>query len=150
MHKTKFIEYKDLSADVDENIADLILNLWKLDIVTLNSCENNVPQDWVWIEFLSAIDAESFLNIVANEYSDDYNSLYNRIKNAWDGNTEENVWKISVNIDDLNVVYDEIGNDEVIETSIGKPTMNLIVSVRFPISDLLEVKKLIKNKINVN
>jgi hypothetical protein len=64
---------------LDKKIAPLIKSLCELGIDTLNSCENNVPKGWVWIEFITSMDAERFLDIVA-EYDEDRNSLYNRIR----------------------------------------------------------------------
>jgi hypothetical protein len=46
-HKTRFIRYQDREADVDVEIADLVYNLWKLDLGTLNSCQDNVPAGFV-------------------------------------------------------------------------------------------------------
>jgi hypothetical protein len=36
-----------------KTIADLILDLWKLDLDTTNSCQDN-PKGFVWIEFSTA------------------------------------------------------------------------------------------------
>lgn len=147
-HKTKLIKYKDMEAEVDENIADLILNLWKLNIMTVLSCENNVPDDFVWIEFMSVTDAEEFLNIAAGSYSDDVHSMYNRIRQAWSENDDDDddFWLYNVNIDDMNVSADII-DDCVEEKSSGKPEFNVFMSVRFPLTDLEEVKKKVANKL---
>lgn len=146
-HKTKLIKYKDMEAEVDCGIADLILNLWKLDIYTVLSCENNVPENYVWIQFMTAMDAEAFLNIAANEFSENPKSLYNRIRQAWDDDEEDNnFWQYDINIDDMNV--EETYNDEFVEeTSTGKPDFNVFMSVRFPKSDLETVSKNVANRL---
>jgi hypothetical protein len=36
-HETKLVKYRDEQAHIDVEIADLILNLWKLGLTTLNS-----------------------------------------------------------------------------------------------------------------
>jgi hypothetical protein len=48
MHETKLIKYKDQQAQIDVEIANLVLNLWKLGLRTSNSCQDNVPKGFVW------------------------------------------------------------------------------------------------------
>lgn len=145
-HKTKLIQHEDMEAEVDLKIADLILNLWKLDLTTTNSCQDNNPKDWIWIEFASTLDAEQFLNICANEYSDDVDSLYNRIRQEWDGAKDS--WKYSTCIDDYNV-HQEIDeeDDSIIEISLGKPDFMFSMSIRFPAYDLKEVERLVNEEL---
>ncbi len=52
--------------NVDEKICKLLVNLWKNDINTDNSCESNVPDDYIWISFSSCDDFERFINQVIN------------------------------------------------------------------------------------
>jgi hypothetical protein len=64
IHEQVSIMWQDRQAEVDEELVPLILALWKLDIDTCNSCQENRP-GIAWIEFLTSMDAEAFLKIVA-------------------------------------------------------------------------------------
>ena len=46
-HKTVQVKYKDMIAEIDEEIAPLILEIWKADINTDNSCQANPDEDWI-------------------------------------------------------------------------------------------------------
>lgn len=50
--------------DIDTNIAPLLEYLWLNKISTIHSCENNVPNNYIWICFKTANDLELFLEIV--------------------------------------------------------------------------------------
>lgn len=143
-HKTKHIKYGDLEANVDVDISKLILNLWKLDITTTNSCQNNVPENWVWIEFINSSDAEQFLNIVAKEFSMDPKSLYFRIIQSWTGD-ESFWWKYRVSNFYCNLETKFIDDDTIEEIPTGSPQFMFSFSVRFPRSDLDEVCKRVKS-----
>jgi hypothetical protein len=142
-HKTKHIEWNNWEAEVDCKIADLVLNLWKLDLFTYLSCENNVPKNYVWIQFIDAFSAERFLDIVANEWQEEseHDSLYWRVR-AEQGYTDLKYWKFDACLDDLNTHLEVDENDEYAwEVSTGKPQFNFAMSVRFPQSDLKVVEK---------
>src|SRR5262249_44089247 len=62
-HKQVTVRWKGMEAEVDEELAPLILTLWKNGIVTTNSCQENRP-GIAWIEFLTPEDARLFLNKV--------------------------------------------------------------------------------------
>lgn len=149
-HKQVLVTHDLISFEVDEGIAPLIERLLKLNIKTTNSCENNVPEGWVWIEFLSAYQAERFLSVVS-KYSPDIDCLYNRIRQHWipeDSVEEEslrkNFWKYSVNPVDYGV-ESTIDEDCVIETFKGNHYFKFLVSVRFPQADLKEVLENLDN-----
>ena len=63
-HKTVELEYDDEIIDIDKNISDLMECLWVCDIQTVNSCENNIPKNYIWIEFLDFFDLERFQDIL--------------------------------------------------------------------------------------
>jgi hypothetical protein len=143
-HKQVLVKHDLVSLEVDEGIAPLMERLLKLNIKTTNSCEDNIPKGWVWVEFLSSYQAERFLSVVS-KYSPDIDCLYNRIRQHWvpeDSIEEENLkstfWKYSVNPVDYGVesTFDE---DCIIETFKGPHYFKFLVSVRFPRSDLKEV-----------
>jgi hypothetical protein len=88
-HKTikMFNPFYSEYQKIDRNIAKLIECLWKLNIFTVCSCEDNVPKDYIWIEFGSGDNAECFLQIVGNyfyhnpkEGIDNGEGLYHRMK----------------------------------------------------------------------
>lgn len=134
-HKQVHIKYKDHEADVDEGLADLILNLWKLDIYTSMSCENNNDDNIVWLNFPHAIESEKFMN-VAVKYDTD---MYHRAM----GYTDEDDWTIDTNLENYGVdlIFDEKDEDIVDEKFNGTNDFYLSVSIRFSISDLKEVEK---------
>jgi hypothetical protein len=143
-HKTKRVVWGDREAYIDRGIASLILELWKADIDTCNSCENNVPRGWVWIEFTTAHDAESFLNIVAQDYDEDADSLYQRINRLWQGDDidERKDWIYHVYPIDLSLEHavDEVeGTCEIVPD--GPAQFMFTVSIRFPRTHLAEVTR---------
>lgn len=140
-HKTTTVSVNGISAEIDKKIAPLIKRLWELDINTFNSCENNVPEGWVWIEFESAIHAEDFLNIVA-EYDEDRNSLYNRIRQEWDSDEDSLFWQYNVHPKDWGVEQIPDENDEYLEERFtGESSFIFSFSIRFPQSDLKEIMR---------
>jgi hypothetical protein len=108
-HPTKLVQFGDQQADIDVDIADLVLNLWKLGLSTCNSCQDNGPERFVWIEFSLVCDAEKFLNFVA-EYSEKPGSVYDRMTRAW-GNATDLDWQYSPGLDDFGVEM-EYPNDD--------------------------------------
>jgi len=131
-HPTKTISYNGLTAEIDEDIAELVLNCWRLGIMTNNSCQNNIPDNWVWLCFNGAINAQYFMSIVAPTYSEDPNSIYYRIGH----HDEDNSWQYDSHLDDHNVEGHE-ENDEWVEKPMS-PVSNFSfdISVRFPRTDL--------------
>lgn len=64
-HPYKLVDLKHNGpVKVDEEIADLVEALCDLDLITKNSCQDNV-EDRVWISFYTAKDACVFLETVA-------------------------------------------------------------------------------------
>ncbi len=147
-HPQVRIEHDGFSAEVDEGIADLLLNLWRLEFFTFNSCQDNFGK--VWIEFADAINAGEFLSIAAGEFDEDIDSLYNRVVDGWQPDEEADyedfrdnrAWLYKVMAHDLNVRIEvDEENHEISDTSVGPPAIYLSVSVRFPRSDLPEVER---------
>lgn len=151
-HKQVLVKHDLISLEVDEGIAPLFERLLKLNIKTLNSCEDNVPSGWMWVEFLSAYQAERFLNIIA-KYSGETKSLYNRIRQGWsldDGKNnwdENNFWKYSAHPNDYGI-DSTVEEDCVIETFTGSHLFKFSISIRFPRTDLPEVLENLDSYIN--
>ena len=133
-HKTVLVRWKDQSAYIDKRIAPLILELWKAEIATVNSCEENRP-GWMWIEFLYVTDAERFLNIVAR-YEHGIRSFYNRIRQAWEFGDRPltDAWEYDVYPFDLSVEETEV-DGAISESSSGPSDFVFSMCVRFPRSD---------------
>ncbi len=141
-HKTVPVTHDNITADIDEDIAPLILELWKRDMFTFNSCQENKP-GIVWIQFASFIGAEEFLNLVCDKYSPKLTSLYQRISEDWNDENSNKQWTFTSHIEDFNLSYEEDDEDEdmIKEVHDGKPEFNFSVSVRFPRSDLKNIFK---------
>lgn len=139
-HKQVKIKIANQDVEVDEKLAPLLQALNDLEISTFMSCQSNVPKGYVWIMFVSAADVEAFLNIVADEYNSDPESIYGRAKINYDDhlNYLPKSWRYNIHIDDCNLDYefdDEEGTVE--ETPDGPSSFFAIrISVRFPGKDL--------------
>lgn len=120
-HKQVHIRHKEMEADVDEELADLILNLWKINIFTFLSCQDNVPKGYVWIDFSSASDAEEFLNIIA-EYDEDINSVYQNMMGTYI--STKSSWKYDIHIMDFGI-ENIISEDDVYDL-FPRKTMGLV------------------------
>lgn len=66
-HKTIKIKHNNQIINIDENISELIGLIWKCDIETEMSCENNIPFDYIWICFSTFSDYKKFMRIVINK-----------------------------------------------------------------------------------
>lgn len=138
-HRTKRVKYKDQEANVDIDIADLVLNLWKLGLHTLHSCQDNVPQGFIWIEFFSAGDAEEFLDFIA-EYSEDLDSVYQRMCRQWGDKTPLD-WQYEPHLRDYGVDERIVSDNEISSKFTGTHQFQFSMSVRFPRADLEFVKE---------
>lgn len=70
-HKQVAVQYGEMAAEVDEGIAALILEMWKADIMTFMSCENNNHEsnnlgDVMWVA-IPEFDVTPFLNCIFRE-----------------------------------------------------------------------------------
>ncbi|MEK6878075.1 MAG: hypothetical protein AABY22_00625 [Nanoarchaeota archaeon] len=140
-HKTVKVQYKDMEADIDEEIAPLILELWKRDLITINSCQGHFEEP-TWIQFMSFIDAIDFINLIAKYPSKKelkitkfWDTLYGHIFGYGEGDN----WEYSIYPMNWNIEETLINNDEIIEKCVGKTDINFQVSIRFPQKDLPEI-----------
>ena len=63
-HQQVTVTVGEQSAEVDARLAPLIEELWKAGMQTWQSCERHVATKKVWINFVTAADAEAFLDVV--------------------------------------------------------------------------------------
>jgi len=135
-HETVYVKYGAMEADIDVEIAPLILEIWRAGLVTLNSCKENRP-GWVWIQFLIAEHAATFLDIVA-VYEEGIECLYNRIRHEWDHDVgpPDGLWKYDALVQDLSVLQEEVEDGVIEEASAGPSDFIFNMSIRFPKADL--------------
>lgn len=133
-HRTVNVRVGDMQAEIDEEIAPLIRELWKAGIDTSNSCQETRP-GIVWIEFATAEDAARFLNVVA-EYEEGAEGLYARITGRWGGCEHSSPpWEYDALPEDLGLVEAFLDDDEIDEWHEGEVEFRFSMSVRFPRSD---------------
>jgi hypothetical protein len=142
-HPQVVVKVGDREAEIDQGIAPLIEEIWKADIDTCLSCQENFP-GIMWIDFTSVHDAQRFLNIVAR-FEEGRSSLYNRIVQYWsapDEKTEELFWEYDALPMDWNL--DESFDDDANTVAMshpGRPFIRFSLSVRFPQCDYPVVLK---------
>jgi hypothetical protein len=136
-HPQELVIVGEMEAEIDVDIAPLIKLIWEYGLATSNCCQENHP-GIVWIEFLTELDAVQFLNIVAGEFSNEMDSLYNRIRRKWEPEDVESLgwWKFEAFLrdDSVMVSFDDDGNID--ETPFGNIDFQFSISVRFPRTDL--------------
>lgn len=62
-HATTTMTYQDNKLQIDTKLVDLMTQLWRLDIYTTNSCEEDTP-GYAWIEFSEEHDLRHFFMAV--------------------------------------------------------------------------------------
>ena len=138
-HKTTKLPcpfYENQLIEIDNGIFDLIDEIWKADIKTCNSCEDNVPANYMWIQFCPASDGDSFLEIIMNGH-DENDKLSKRILNRADKNN----WNIEYIPENINE-YTDSDDDEPSEGKVIDFISNL--SIRFHKSDYKQILKRLK------
>lgn len=150
-HPNENVRYGEFEADIDVDIAPLVLACWRAGILTTNSCQNN-PAGWVWLQFGHALHAEAFLNLVA-EYEEGANTFYNRVRLRWadpvTGENPEGAWEYSMFPDDLSVRtkwHDP--EEDPVEAKEGPTNFVLSISIRFPQYDLPTVLRRVERAID--
>ena len=120
---------------IDIEIAPLIEALWARGIDTLNSCQDNTEDLYVWIEFASPVDASAFLTAVVGRASG-WRSLYRRALREVDVPGGE--WRYNLHPTNRGVEF-VIEGDEVREHRVGPNAIDFSISIRFPRTDLATV-----------
>ena len=136
-HETVHVEVGDMDADIDVGIAPLIEEIWRAEIVTINSCQEAQP-GVAGIVFLTAEHAEAFLDIVAGEFDDDDDSLYNRILQARsaDDEDQDGRWIFIVDLHDESLDWQERPDGTLDVRSTGSPHFGFSISIGFPVMDI--------------
>jgi hypothetical protein len=128
-HKTIILKYHNkYDVEIDEEISELIELLWKNNINTNNSCQNNVPGNYIWIEFDTLSDYDIFLQVVTNKIDKE---MFDKIFFNYDINHRIGSWIHKLDIQTIN------GEEEEYDY--------FSYSVRFPKSDYNFVLDKFKN-----
>jgi hypothetical protein len=139
IHQQVSITWRGRKAEVDVELADLILTLWKGGISTLWSCQEETP-GIAWIVFATAADATQFLDFIAG-YPDDENvpvkkSLYDRIAGyGWKGDWQYDVRPVNRRPVHRSIERDN-DDDKLVEICTGPAGFDFHVAIRFPRTDL--------------
>jgi hypothetical protein len=130
-HEQVVVKVGDFEAEVDVELAPLIKELAKANIVTVVSCQENRP-GVAWIMFLSVDDLAEFVNIVA-KYDPEEGSLYQRASLA----AEEGCWEYTLCPEDTAMNLNFIDEEGVLEECHeGQPCFYFHPSIQFPRTDL--------------
>lgn len=137
IHRTVHVKQGEMEADIDTAIAPLIQEVWKAGIVTTLSCQENLD-GMAWIEFLTTHDAADFLDAVATDYSEELESLYNRIRRGFDpiGTGDFPWWRFSATPWDTSVNEWVAENGDSEEESLAAPHFEFHLGIRFPTDDI--------------
>jgi threonine dehydrogenase-like Zn-dependent dehydrogenase len=143
-HREVLVTHGAREAWVDEGIADLVLEMWRAGVDTVESCQGS-PEGYAWIAFPSSADLAMFVALAA-EYDTQASSLYNRIVGArypqprWPRRRLRLVdrWQYSVRLIDRAVEWRHVEGG-IQETASGPPDIAVVVSAHLPFSDVAEL-----------
>jgi hypothetical protein len=122
---------------IDEGIVPLMQAIWRHDILTTNSCQENRP-GVAWVQFWSPPDAASFLNLVCEfpKGKKPWLSMYGRamgFNGGYDKPTKD--WEYHI-LPFNNGVDEQLVNDELISRYKGFNDFSFVISIRFPVTDI--------------
>ena len=130
-HKTVHLKLDGFDeADIDENIADLIMAMWKAGIRTHSSCESGLPRSNILVD-MAMPDGEEFLETCCQD-----KTLRSKI---WHGNEEllhhrqeapDGYWRLYTHF---------AGLGETVEEDGPPPHLRCWLIVSFPFTDKLTV-----------
>jgi hypothetical protein len=148
-----FNPFEGEQTSIDVELAVLVARVWQRGIRTASCCQEAGP-DWpehegkAYIAFPTVYDAERFLEIAAGSFSEELESLYNRVvfhgasietEGDWAQRRRFAVegWAADLNRD---YVESEEGNGDV-PVVFGPPPIELAVAVYFPRADIAELER---------
>lgn len=137
-HKTVYLKLDGFDeADIDENIADFIMAMWKAEIRTHSSCESGSPQSNILID-MGMPYGEEFLEICCQD-----KALLSKI---WHGNEElvdhrqeapDGYWRLYTHFGGLGETPEEDG---------PPPRLRCWLAVSFPFTDKATVIGLLEKE----
>jgi len=142
LHRQVSVTVGAVTADVDEQIAPLVRELWLAGWRTYSSCQEHPVSGAVWLAFYRASDVEAFLNAVAIHQRNSAGSLWQRANDWGFGDHTRSAshidgfgdWEYHASVVDY--AYDA-PNERFHE--FGRPNFGIPVSVLFPRRDLQTV-----------
>lgn len=117
---------------IDEEIVDLIKEIWSAGIQTNNSCQDNVPKGFVWISFTNSLEVQKFLKIIFEGLSTEDNKYRDvSIRGLYSRYYYPKSWKYDI------IFYAWTPTDED-EDEDDETVLDIdhSVSIRFPTEDL--------------
>jgi hypothetical protein len=150
IHCTQRLKYHNEFIDIDMNIAGLMKCLWLCDINTIQSCENNNPQNYVWIAFDGVFDLFKFKEILFLGIDENHEIKIRALDKKY---YEKDSWKWEMMCDTATKQYSPKSTPKIRDPAKSKMTMcnschiyeedppRMVVeifhaySVRFPMKD---------------
>ena len=137
-HPTTLIRHGQYEAEVDEQVAALVLALWRSGIDTASACQDEgesnaevggppLPPGQAYIEFVSLHDAIRFYDAVAAGAPS--KNLYERMTNL----SVRNAWEARIAVYDSRLTADRDDQAAAPAFTAG------VVRVRFPASDITAI-----------
>ena len=121
-----YCPYYLTKIEVDEKLVELLKLVWKNNIMTGNSCQDN-PLGYIWLNFIGYKDFDKFMSIVADKLNID---AFNRMLTTNPiGKTD---WIYNIHFRNNTDIDSEEEGDEEPEYTYEYTSF----SVRFPHSDL--------------
>ena len=120
--------FYDQYIDIDRGIVELMCHIWRAGIRTSNSCENNVPTDYVWIQFRDTKDLKKFINITFRDI-ERTSGIYDRsLSEDYDPKNCDR-WVYNY---DLRDVVQDIEDFDIVKNDHDALNLYCFASVRFP------------------
>jgi hypothetical protein len=129
-HETVTMSHCGQMIRIDRNIAPLISEIWRLGLETINSCENNVPENYMWIEFANEASLRQLLDIVLINESGQ-SELYKKISDY--PYSYPNAWQITIHYDTESDI--DVSTSECSDMKVYQRELEGSFSVRFPVTD---------------
>ncbi|AYV84193.1 MAG: hypothetical protein Hyperionvirus19_17 [Hyperionvirus sp.] len=140
-HETVVLDFFGNEVEIDKKISQLIQELWKADIITRLSSEDNVPEGYVWIQFDTLVDFAKFMDVIF--LGEDYkNDVFKR--SISDFCYPGKKWKFRVNISGEDDYMDDNDDGGFENAKNIVKNIRLNPSVRFPHEDQPYVYEKIK------
>jgi hypothetical protein len=135
---------------IDADLAVLMERLWRRGIRTVSCCQEDTdyPHHYgkAYIYFETVVDAERFLSIAAGSYSDELESLYNRVVFHGSLLELEDDWylrrRFTVEATAADINHDFVWDPTTDEDELviyGPPRIELGITVSFPREDITEL-----------
>jgi hypothetical protein len=141
LHRQTLIEHDYFQAEVDVELAPLILGLWRAGLMTTMSCQED-DAGRAWLSFVDLATLERFLRQLfpKRKPKAHVESLYNRAVGTyephdWQEFREKRKWTFTLIAVDLN---------DLAQLETETTYVSLVASVRFPRADIAAVTERVR------